>query len=327
MVQVKRKEDRRGVGKEDGKGKLLAQMLPAVCLLAGLAVNCLAPGNQIRGAATEGYGAVKAILLSLYYTLSYPLNQWMNWSVLLILLLAAVFFWRDFSKAGIGRGREGGHSDQGSSVGREALPCADFLHFDHPLLASVYAYGLVSAVITPALFAQGNIGAGRIQSTFWLHFVLVLLLLEWYLVGCLHRSLSGTLFYQDLPQGADDAASRRDEREESLAKRPDAAGVLGVLFLVFSVLTVKGNPYFYSFSSALEDLTNGTAGAYGEENAARSEILTDGQKKDVVLARYHAKPELLYYMDISEDPEDWVNQKLCLYYHKDSVRGAADAQK
>ncbi len=271
------------------KSGILPELLPAVCMLCGFALNCLAPGNQVRGADAQGFGALKSILLSFYYTLLYPLNQWMNWSVLLLLALTAAMFWMSFDEHGAEE--DGGASRLGWQIA-----------FDHPLPVSLFAYGLVSATVTPALYAQGNISAGRIQSTFWLHYVLVLILLEWYLVGAFRKILGRT------------------------AGKPGSGAlkttiVLGGVLLIFSVLTMKGNPYFYTFGSAVEDLRNGSAGAYGRENAEREAVLKDAGQEDAVLVRYTARPELLYYQDISEDPDDWVNRRLCQYYHKKSVRG------
>ncbi len=53
-------------------------------------------------------------------------------------------------------------------------------------------------------------------------------------------------------------------------------------------------------------------------------ILQDEGQQDAELPRYSERPALLYYEDVSEDPQDWVNQKLREYYHKSSVRGVAN---
>lgn len=254
--------------------------LPAAFNLCGLAVSCLAPGNRIRGDETGGYGAMKSILLSLYYTLSYPMNQWLNWAVIAVLAAAAVVFAAAFLSDQAGRMKEA-------------------LSYRHPILAVVFSYGLVSAVVTPALYAQGNMDAGRIQSTFWLHAVLVLLVLEWYLIGGLVC--------------AGITISVRPTRRT-------LAGVAGV-WVVFSLLAVKGNPDLYTASRAVADLMSGSAARYGEESERRLAVLQDEGQQDAELPGYSERPTLLYYMDVSEDPEDWVNQKLKDYYHKSSVRG------
>ncbi len=254
---------------------------PAAWNLLGLALSGLAPGNRIRGEQTGGYGAVKSIVLSLYYTLSYPMNQWLSWAIIAILVIAAVVFATAFRSETAGKMKEN-------------------LSYRHPLLATIFAYGLVSAVVTPALYAQGNMDAGRIQSTFWLHAVLVLLILEWYLIGGLARAG----FTAPIRSG-----------------RVVCMGIAGC-WLVFSLLAVKGNPDLYTASRAVTDLINGSAARYGEENAQRLAILQDEGQPDAELPRHIEQPALLYYMDVSEDPEDWVNQKLAEYYHKSSVRGA-----
>ncbi len=281
-----------------GRLCVIGSLLPAAFYLCGFAVSCLSPGNRIRGGEAEGYGALKSILLSIYYTLSYPLNQWMNWAVLLILALAGVIFWMGFAeKAG---------------NGAQAVQ----LRFAAPFPAAVLAYGIVSCVVTPALYAQGNMDAGRIQSTFWLHAVLVLLLLEWYLVGGLYRRFSKD-------QNASAVSCLRNTSAASCLRNGAGGFVRAILlfFIVFSLLAVKGNPDFYTGTSAVSELLDGSAAQYGRENEERLRILQNPREQDAVLPRYTVQPNLLYFEDVSEDPDDWINQKMSEYYGKSSIRG------
>ena len=281
-----------GLSDRSGGGCRIGRLLPAALYLCGFAVSCLSPGNRIRGGEAEGYGALKSILLSLYYTLSYPLNQWMNWAVLLILALAGVIFWMGFA-------------EKTTCSGAQAVQ----LRFAAPFPAAVLAYGIVSCVVTPALYAQGNMDAGRIQSTFWLHAVLVLLLLEWYLVGGLYRRFS-----------------KEQNASAASCLRNGAGGFVRAIllfFIVFSLLAVKGNPDFYTGTSAVSELLDGSAAQYGRENEERLRILKNPGEQDVVLPRYTVQPNLLYFEDVSEDPGDWINQKMSEYYGKNSIRGVS----
>lgn len=281
-----------GLSDRSGGGCRIGRLLPAALYLCGFAVSCLSPGNRIRGGEAEGYGALKSILLSLYYTLSYPLNQWMNWAVLLILALAGVIFWMGFA-------------EKTTCSGAQAVQ----LRFAAPFSAAVLAYGIVSCVVTPALYAQGNMDAGRIQSTFWLHAVLVLLLLEWYLVGGLYRRFS------------------KEQNVSTASGLQNGAGgfvrAILLFFIVFSLLAVKGNPDFYTGTSAVSELLDGSAAQYGRENEERLRILKNPGEQDVVLPRYTAQPNLLYFEDVSEEPGDWINQKMSEYYGKNSIRGVS----
>ena len=296
-----------GLSDRSGGGCRIGRLLPAAFYLCGFAVSCLSPGNRIRGGEAEGYGALKSILLSLYYTLSYPLNQWMNWAVLLILALAGVIFWMGFAEIEFSgaSAKAGGAAASETGSGAQAV----LLRFEAPFPAAVLAYGIVSCVVTPALYAQGNMDAGRIQSTFWLHAVLVLLLLEWYLVGGLYRRFS---------------------KEQNVSAAPclrNGAGgfvrAILLFFLVFSLLAVKGNPDFYTGTSAVSELLDGSAAQYGRENEARLRILKNPGEQDAVLPRYTVQPNLLYFEDVSEDPGDWINQKMSEYYGKSSIRGVS----
>lgn len=329
---------RQGENSRMGRLCVIGCLLPAAFYLCGFAVSCLSPGNRIRGGEAEGYGALKSILLSLYYTLSYPLNQWMNWAVLLILALAGVIFWMgfaeiEFSGASAGAGGAAASEKPGEKVlgaaasetgsGAQAVQ----LRFAAPFPAAVLAYGIVSCVVTPALYAQGNMDAGRIQSTFWLHAVLVLLLLEWYLVGGLYRRFSkeANASAASCLQNVSAAACLRDASAASCLRNGAAGFVRAILlfFIVFSLLAVKGNPDFYTGTSAVSELLDGSAAQYGRENEARLRILKNPREQDAVLPRYTVLPNLLYFEDVSEDPGDWINQKMSEYYGKNSIRGVS----
>lgn len=318
-----------GLSDRSGGGCRIGRLLPAAFYLCGFAVSCLSPGNRIRGGEAEGYGALKSILLSLYYTLSYPLNQWMNWAVLLILALVGVIFWMGFAESrgsGANAGARGAAASEkpeekvrgaaASETGSGAQ--AVQLRFAAPFSAAVLAYGIVSCVVTPALYAQGNMDAGRIQSTFWLHAVLVLLLLEWYLVGGLYRRFSKE-------QNVSAASGLQNASAASCLRNGAGGFVRAILlfFIVFSLLAVKGNPDFYTGTSAVSELLDGSAAQYGRENEERLRILKNPGEQDAVLPRYTVQPNLLYFEDVSEDLGDWINQKMSEYYGKNSIRGVS----
>lgn len=318
-VYLVKMKTRQGENSRMGRLCVIGSLLPAAFYLCGFAVSCLSPGNRIRGGEAEGYGALKSILLSLYYTLSYPLNQWMNWAVLLILALAGVIFWMGFAEidffganakaGGAAASEKAGETVRGAAAPEKAGNGAQAvqLGFTAPFPAAVLAYGIVSCVVTPALYAQGNMDAGRIQSTFWLHAVLVLLLLEWYLVGGLYRRFS------------------KEQNASAVSCLQNGAGgfvrAILLFFIVFSLLAVKGNPDFYTGTSAVSELLDGSAAQYGRENEERLRILKNPREQDAVLPRYTVQPNLLYFEDVSEDPDDWINQKMSEYYGKNSIRG------
>ncbi len=90
--------------------------------------------------------------------------------------------------------------------------------------------------------------------------------------------------------------------------------------LIFgSALTVKADPDFYMATCAVQDLLNGHAARYKEQNDERRKLLRDASVKDAVLDEFDYKPDLLFFSDIETDPSNWQNKALARYYGKDSV--------
>ena len=267
--------------------KLRLLALPSISMLIGFACSCMAPGNHTRAVTLEGMGPAKAIGVSLYYTLSYAVGEWTNWAVICFLLLMVPFLWKAVQKT--------------------------TLAYRYPLLAVVFAYGMVSANIVPPMYAEGNIEAGRLQALFWMQYMLCMTLLEGYLLGW---------FYRDL-QGAHDPEIIR-KKETDRADHFSAASMtlilsLAVILIWGSALSVTVNPDFYTGTSAVQDLANGHAQTYGRENQKRRTILNDASVQDAVLDAYTYEPDLLFFTDFSSDPTDWTNMAAVRYYDKKSV--------
>ena len=176
--------------------------------------------------------------------------------------------------------------------------------FEHPFIASILAFGLAAANITAPLYATGGIDAGRISALFWIQTMLLTILLEGYLTGWVFRQLR--------PRGRESGPVFRKAALQFTA-------ILGSLLIFGSALSLLANPDYYTAASALKDLRNGCAAEYAQEHAQRMEILMDPEIRDAVLKPYSAQPTLLYYSDITEDPEDWTNVALASFYGKDSV--------
>ncbi len=313
-------------------------IIPALFLIAGFALSCAAPGNSVRSGILTGFGPVKAIAVSLLYTFLYPVNDWTRWSTFAVLLLAVPFLWK--------------------AVRETALT------FSYPVVMSVLAFGLTAANITPCMYAEGNIGAGRLQALFWTQYVILVLLLEGYILGWILRVLTGrgsavtchavsgksfgkpgstpqgvpaySPSYSDsavsvLENGASESAEKKPEtRKAALNDNKDRTGsfspraVVYLCFITFvlafgSALCVYSNPDYYTGSCAVEDLVNGHAQRYAQQNAERRKILQAPAVTDARLDEFEYKPELLFYSDIAEDPEDWQNRAVARYYGKDSV--------
>ena len=76
--------------------------------------------------------------------------------------------------------------------------------------------------------------------------------------------------------------------------------------------------------SAVYSLATGEAQEFHRQMAERSNICRSAPGEDIVLPKLTAKPPLLAYTDITEDPADWTNETMAEYYGVSTVRVQSD---
>lgn len=254
-------------------------IMPVAAFFLGFILNVAAPGNWVRAEGASGMNPVKAVLVSFYYCLDYCLGEWFNWPVILLVILLTPLFWHMTEKTKF--------------------------QFRYPLIVVLFGYCLVSAMMTPSLFAVGNIGAARLQALTFTMFILALTLCVGYVTGWVRKRVEG--------------------KTVSGFSVNEIWCLLGciVFFGLASVITVIPEPHYFVFSSALTDLSNGSAKAYGDALRERMELYNSGEK-NIVVKPLPSQPELLYFSDIKEDTQDWENRGVCRFYGLESVKVAAE---
>lgn len=273
--------------------KKKALWIPMGLFFFGFILNVAAPGNWVRAEGTTGMNPVKAVFVSFYYGLDYALSEWTGWPVLVLVIALIPLFW---------------HIVKG----------IDF-QFPYPVVVVLFAFCLVSAMVTPPLFAIGNIEAGRLQALMFLMYILVLTLTVGYMTGWARKKLE--------KGSAEAAVQNRTVKKcetEKIGKEFFPANqvwcLLGcILFFVFaSMITVIPEPHYFTFTSAITDLANGSAKAYGETMKERAEILNSTESIAIV-PPLTSQPALLYFDDITEDAQDWKNRGAARFYQKEAV--------
>lgn len=259
------------------KDKALA--IPVGFYFFGFILNVAAPGNWVRAEGTNGMNPIKAVLISFYYCLDYCMGEWSGWPVLLLIIALVPLFYHMAEKT-------------------------EF-QFPYPLAAVLFGYCVVSAMMTPPLFAVGSMEAARLQALTFTMYILVLTLCVGYVTGWARKKI--------------ESGKKTEEKENSFSVNEIwcLAGCI-VFFAAAAVITVIPENHYFTASSALTDIANGSAKTYGNELRERMELYQSGDK-DVVVKPLTEHPVLLYFSDIKPDPEDWENKGLCRYYGIDSV--------
>lgn len=257
----------------------MALLLPIGTFYFGFILNVAAPGNWVRASGASGMNPLKAVLVSFYYCLEYCMSEWSGWPIAIMVIALIPLFWN--------------------------LTKRTEFQFKYPLVVVFFGYCLVSAMMTPPLFAVGNIGAGRLKALAFTMYILVLTMCVGYVTGWVRKTIENL---------TDLTAFEQFSSSQILC-------LLGcVIFLgLGSIITIIPDPHYYTFSSALTDIFNGNAESYGNALAERIEVYKSGDTT-VEVEALPSQPELLYFSDIKSDAEDWENRGLCRFYGLESVK-------
>ncbi len=269
-------------------------VIPALFMILGFVVAVIAPGNKVRSGGFA-FSPVKAVMISLYYTLKNMFGEWITWPVLFLMFLLIIFIRKGIKKA------------------------RRHCRFDHPLLFSLFAFLLSAANITPPVYATGNIEAGRIVGIYYMQTMLLLILMIGYLCGFIHNIVKKN---SQSEKAKDDGRMGPMEMlyEGYLGESASKAVIgLSIVFIAGALMSAKVDPHFFTASSAVSDVVSGKAAVYRDEFDKRLDIYKDDNVKDAELSAFSEKPSLLFFSDITEDKKDWLNKAVAEYYHKDSV--------
>lgn len=257
-----------------------ALAVPMGLFFLGFLLNVGAPGNWVRAEGTSGMNPIKAVLVSFYYCLAYCMSEWSGWPVLVLVMALIPLCW---------------HMTKHTQF-----------RFPYPLVVVLFGYCVVSAMMTPPLFAVGSIEAARLQALTFTMYILVLTLCVCYVTGWVRGKLEGV--------------AKPEQKQEGFSVNAIWCLLGCMLFFgLAAIVTVVPEPHYFTCSSAVADLANGSAKAYGDALKERMELYNSGEK-DVVVKPLPAQPKLLYFSDIKSDPADWENGGLCRFYGLDSVR-------
>ena len=91
-----------------------------------------------------------------------------------------------------------------------------------------------------------------------------------------------------------------------------------MIFILWIVLFGK-NYETSTTMKAISQLNNGILKQYSKELDERVKLYENKALKGVTVKALTVKPNLIYFDDVTENPEDWRNESIRQYYKKDFV--------
>lgn len=244
-------------------------------------VNVMAPGNHVRQTASgvEPMSAIRSILESFKEAGNYCLNNANLPCIILGLLMVPIF-----------------------------LKIVDRRNYKYPfpVLITIFSFGVFAAQFTPNIYALQILGAGRVQNLYRLNFYILVYANELYWIGWLWRR------YRECH--SDETSISHNATHVSYVL---PGWIVGGLLLCLSLIPWGGRTL--TAVSAVNSLRSGEAKQYRQEYEERLLLLEDPSQKEVYLTPFSVVPYLLYFGDVSDKTEDWVNIDVAEYYNKDIV--------
>lgn len=263
----------------------LRGILPAIAVLIALIINVTAPGNSIR-LQQEQVAYSDGVLHSIYicFLLGFQyIREWTTLSVIVLAVCVGIWAW----------------------IG---LRNADY-EFNYPVLWTCVTVGIYSASFAPTAYSYGWIGPPRYMNVVFYFYVFMLFSNVIYYVG----------YFSNM------------HRVSTEKKEKKCRNITIILLSLLVFIDCSPDHYIknqvlpehtvWTTATAIKDLLIGKPQEYLRYHQNRNNLLRLSEEKTMLLdaCPEWCKSELLYFDDITTDPNDWKNILYAQYYKKDSV--------
>lgn len=258
-------------------------LLPFTLSICGFMVSYLSPGTAIRGGDSSNWSPVFITIKNCFvWTGKQYLFKWITPGLIVMLIFLTPLLLNLLMKM----------------IEKYSFK------FPFPLLLLIGDVCFLAAMSCPSFYVLGEPGPGRLRNIIFVNYIIIVVLTYSYLLGWLlikdkNRQMMKIMqLYQRVPQ-----------------KFNIIAAVITFVFLC------TGDFQQYGISmEAVKELVSGEAAQYYEEGMERKEKYMDPSLLEVEVEPYSIKPYLLFFDDITDDPENWKNVALRMFYGKKSVK-------
>lgn len=266
------------------KRKLMA-LLPFLCGAAGFCLMWFAPGTRIMETTVTGASVPETILQTFLHTSTAILN-WTNAVLFSFLLLMTPLSLRVIRRCGLR------------------------LSWMHCIAVFLYGAMILCGMYAAPYFAMGYFGYGRLTNVVYIMF----LLFAW-------------LFYTAVLAAAGagnrhcDRSSTEVGSEDPVRRKRRTAVLLIAAGACLSAAFIAPQNHERGACGAaiLRELYTGQAKMYRDVQDMRLFYYKDPTLTEVIVEPMGDRQSMLYLVDITEDPNHWLNQSISAYYGK-SIR-------
>ena len=269
----------------------------AVAAMAGLFISMSAPGNMIR---QESVGGSTGLVKTFIYTFAfggYSLAKVLSAPCLVFFVCMVPIFYMIAKRTNF--------------------------NYKYPLFVLIFTFGLYCSMGTPVFYAQGLRMPYRMMNIIFFSAYSFIGFNLLYLLGWIGNKYGESTLIKSISDAC--IKIKTNGRHLFLAL---AICLLSFIFACIGNIEVGETEYKsgeagfsqlpLSASAALS-LINGDARTYDEELNLRDELLRSTDKLQLTVPALSKCPEPIFHSDITDDPGDWHNAHLAMYYQKEIV--------
>lgn len=261
-------------------------VIALVSIVLSFTISMTAPGNAVRQSTCDGsLTAIKAIIKSLVLGVQY-ITEWTTLPVMLGIVFLIPFFYYIITHSKVE------------------------YKYKYPLLVTIFTFGIFSAQFTPPLYAMNNIGGARLLDIIYYSYYWLIMINIFYYIGWFNRKVKeSTKDY-----------SRINDNIINIGKKYilTYSAVIFIAIMIINVVNCNNGNQITSII-AINEIRSGEVQQYDLEMKERIKLYLDENKQEIVLNELTVKPYLIYFDDITEDNNNWLNVALREYYKKDSI--------
>lgn len=168
------------------------------------------------------------------------------------------------------------------------------IRFRTILITGIVFYIIYSGMMCAPLYATGGYGGFRVYDIYCITYIIMFLTMT-----CMIGSY--IISYID---------------QKKLNHNSNKINNISLVILFFIILFISKTG---TTNEAIRELKSGELEAYDAIMNERIDTYINNENKNLQIDSINVRPYLIYFDDITEDPNDWRNKSLTSYYNKESI--------
>ncbi len=173
--------------------------------------------------------------------------------------------------------------------------------FSYPLLVTFFSFCIYSSAFTPHIYALGTDGPNRLKNIIFFFYILLFVINLFWWFGWISNKIN-----------------KKSKNNKSSSLSFSTFILLSSCSFIILIIAVYTHHCTLTSALAFNSLRSGEAQEYYKAALYRQVILENPNISQCEFEQFDSYP-IVFYMDMTDDPENWTNLATCRYYNKTNI--------